>query len=371
MTPRRTVCSLATGSDDNLLFTKQRMACQFSPHPIWRQGATHDDVAFGMAICTFQSSPHPETECDTRRARDSGAPALFQSSPHPETGSDLLPLVHHRDGGGFNPHPIRRQGATFSPSVTTIPSAAAFQSSPHPETGCDWRGRVRWLRDDTGFNPHPIRRQGATMCGRWWRTPSSTFQSSPHPETGCDCQVTSSISVASLTFQSSPHPETGCDTCSTASATARAGFQSSPHPETGCDLPVPGVTVIVPVFQSSPHPETGCDRLDRLRALRHLRVSILTPSGDRVRRRHLPNIRPSSVVFLAPDDTFRQRRRVVNVRSWAFPREPAGRLTTTSGSRMPKRHRPAPGRRDAEHATIGAHAGVGESSGSAAAWRMA
>ncbi len=111
-------------------------------------------------VIEFQSSPDPKTGCNFcvslrfRRTRP------FQSSPDPKTGCNfsmrdfgLDPLVSILTRSEdrvqrtrrrclpalqrcFNPHPIRRPGAT-GVRLESSESVMVFQSSPDPKTGCN------------------------------------------------------------------------------------------------------------------------------------------------------------------------------------------------------------------------------------------
>jgi len=70
---------------------------------------------------------------------------------------------------------------------------------------------IAWRRagcsERTGFNPHPIRKQGATVTTQRSRYSMTTeFQSSPHPKTGCD-GAKSSIYLRLLSFPLRQKPE--------------------------------------------------------------------------------------------------------------------------------------------------------------------
>ena len=134
------------------------------------------------------------------------------------------PRVPNADTCCFNPHPVRRPGATIT----------------------DWHG----VAARQGFNPHPVRRPGATRSFERKSSPEK-FQSSPGPETGCN-QVVSLANSATDAFQSSPGPETGCNTPRRRCGSPHASF--NPHP-----VRRPGATRAIPPTQQAaqgfnPHP---------------------------------------------------------------------------------------------------------------------
>ena len=218
----------------------------------------------------------------------------FQSSPGPETGCTSLDQSIINTRMRFNPHPVRRLGATGGRSPSTrstrvsiltrsgdrvqlavarpefgcdavsiltrsgdrcnVPAhpqrtgvwvsiltrsgdrvqlcvhckrvrSRRFQSSPGPETGCNILGASTW-RALRSFNPHPVRRPGATRARRMTNE-TSWFQSSPGPETGCNAAGRRAFRRAEA-FQSSPGPETGCNAPIAAFPCTSARF--NPHP---------------------------------------------------------------------------------------------------------------------------------------------
>ena len=210
----------------------------FSLYLLRKGDATTSTPDTGTVPGTFQSSPPPKRGCNPQgRLTMSGTWASFQSSPPPKRGcnteaderadlnyqvSILTPsekgvqpvrLGRHSGGSeGFNPHPLRKGGATSASLMRSCNTIRKFQSSPPPKRGCNVRvldevlqhhpevsiltpsekgvqhasfrfglwmlpvsiltpsekgvqpGRRCWNRGPpSSFNPHPLRKGGATM----------------------------------------------------------------------------------------------------------------------------------------------------------------------------------------------------------------
>jgi hypothetical protein len=120
-----------------------QMRCEqgFNPHPARWPGATPVDQCFGyflqrVSILTrrdgrvqptqsiqptllsrFQSSPGAMAGCNKSVAVSVITHSLFQSSPGAMAGCNTRPTPHqHFPSHGFNPHPARWPGATYSTS---------------------------------------------------------------------------------------------------------------------------------------------------------------------------------------------------------------------------------------------------------------
>ncbi len=195
----------------------------------------------------FQSSPYSSTGCDDDFALHAGLPPSFNPHPIRRQGATVQSEPSEHQTKRFNPHPIRRQGATS-------PTRAATSSSD-----C--------------FNPHPIRRQGATSGSTVTGYIVYKFQSSPYSSTGCDMQD-HVAQMQDMMFQSSPYSSTGCDRAGCVYHVQHVGFQSSPYSSTGCDV----VEQLCPLAILKP-------------------VSILTLFVDRVR--HAPSAAPAMLVTVS------------------------------------------------------------------------
>ena len=157
----------------------------FNPHPTRRPGATtrargkrhrcqvsiltrpegrvrHCLNSVRIVRCLwFQSSPDPKAGCDELAHSPACTGQEVSILTRPEGRVRPRPRRRRSRRGGFNPHPTRRPGATWS-SLRAAAIASSFQSSPDPKAGCDptfkdWRSCLTW------------------------------FQSSPDPKAGCDC----------------------------------------------------------------------------------------------------------------------------------------------------------------------------------------
>ena len=108
----------------------------------------------------FQSSPAPESRCNTRRRAGRGAASKFQSSPAPESRCNNI-------------------------SNEARETATMFQSSPAPESRCNHR-RNALVRGEN--NVSILTGSGEPVqSGNLRRQPPMTeFQSSPAPESRCN-----------------------------------------------------------------------------------------------------------------------------------------------------------------------------------------
>ena len=108
---------------------------------------------------SFQSSPAPKSRCNTKTGLHLGCPIRFQSSPAPKSRCNS---VGHKQRHiqpvsilTGSEEPVQRGCVGYSASLTV------FQSSPAPKSRCNAGGHVL---EDPGrsFNPHRLRRAGAT-----------------------------------------------------------------------------------------------------------------------------------------------------------------------------------------------------------------
>ena len=157
--------SILTRSEDRVLPTTARysfaqISC-FNPHPARRPGASVSLCRWHDRSPMFQSSPGPKTGCFRPRTRRPMVLHLVSILTRPE--DRVLPRSSRynvRQISGFNPHPVRRPGASGEQwrryqsscdvSILTRPEdrvlqvpetvanrrQAVFQSSPGPKTGC-------------------------------------------------------------------------------------------------------------------------------------------------------------------------------------------------------------------------------------------
>ena len=96
-------------------------------------------------------------------------------------------------------------------AVALLARRKGFQSSPAPKSGCNDGIAVLVSPRGKSFNPHPLRRAGATSASRNKRTPVAKFQSSPAPKSGCNVSVGEGEAAEFVWFQSSPAPKSGCN----------------------------------------------------------------------------------------------------------------------------------------------------------------
>ncbi len=85
-----------------------------------------------------------------------------------------------------------------------------------------------------GFNPHPLRRAGATT-----KTTAISTRISVSILTRSEERVQPGWGIGTtgvFWFQSSPAPKSGCNQLLTATAREEYKFQSSPAPKSGCNL---------------------------------------------------------------------------------------------------------------------------------------
>ncbi len=207
---------------------------------------------------------------------------------------------------GFNPHPVRTPGATFTTSYT-VDALTSFQSSPSANTGC-YRVNgtltiVLMFRfqsspsANTGcydalcwaahpgfqcFNPHPVRTPGATL----YRFSSAKSFATVSILTQCEHRVLqlhaagrhANVLVSILTQCEhrvlllasqgatgrlsgfNPHPvrTPGATLVQEGQEAGRVLFQSSPSANTGCYFFQQLTVLGQRTFQSSPSANTGC-----------------------------------------------------------------------------------------------------------------
>ena len=156
----------------------------------------------------FQSSPAPKSRCYDASLREFAPQALVSIL----TGSEE-PVLPHR--------------------YASITMSKTFQSSPAPKSrcypGCGGRGDRR----RGSFNPHRLRRAGATPRRGGGRPFGSWFQSSPAPKSRCYAgsplrhRVGTVVSI--LTGSEEPVLPARAP-----QRTYRARFQSSPAPKSRC-----------------------------------------------------------------------------------------------------------------------------------------
>ena len=158
---------------------------------------------------------------------------------------------------GFNPHPLRRAGAT--------PRHATRPSSPR------------------SFNPHPLRRAGATPTtthsrGRQGVSILTRSEERVQRVLG-ETSIEETMEVSILT-----RSEERVQPCPATSSSTNGGFQSSPAPKSGCNHDAFIVAPSSLGFQSSPAPKSGCNLHRRQVCPVRVDVSILTRSEERVQR---------------------------------------------------------------------------------------
>ena len=255
----------------------------------------------------FQSSPGPETGCNSPRSSDSSGASKFQSSPGPETGCNPQQPGSPRRCTRFNPHPVRRPGATLGDwdrtglTVVSILTRSGdrvqrrlrphrralirFQSSPGPETGCNVVSSCCRPHQCRCFNPHPVRRPGATL-----EVPAVLRHRhvSILTRSGDRVQPLESQVRPRGIHSFNPHPVRRPGATIGSLDTSSCCF--NPHP-----VRRPGATGHA-MRLSQPRRVSILTRSgDRVQRRRHKLgdghdcVSILTRSGDRVQRRRHPN----------------------------------------------------------------------------------
>ena len=180
---------------------------RFNPHPVRRPGATTKSMRGPTDVREFQSSPGPQTGCNIAPMRVPSKASMFQSSPGPQTGCNEGHRTVGQLVGRFNPHPVRRPGATarleeisrgHRVSILTRSADRVQQASEHRRL--DPPGVSILTRSADRVQPATLHQR---LC-------ALKFQSSPGPQTGCNVRE---LPVASpvYTFQSSPGPQTGCN----------------------------------------------------------------------------------------------------------------------------------------------------------------
>ncbi len=153
---------------------------------------------------------------------------MFQSSPSPKAGSYAVDDTYVYVGGGFNPLPARRPGAT----------------SNRVET---------WRHPNVSILSQP---EGRELLAKWRLSEQiKQFQSSPSPKAG-SYLISDKFFIYIILFQSSPSPKAG-SYC----------FHLGCYCNGSCFNPLParrpgatdrdGIVRIESMFQSSPSPKAG------------------------------------------------------------------------------------------------------------------
>ena len=178
--------SILTGSEEpvqpaNLLHLYD--STSFNPHRLRRAGATtaRERVCQRVLVSILTGSEEPVQLLWRRNRR---ADCLFQSSPAPKSRCNRLSRAAARPAVCFNPHRLRRAGAT---AANCGPSVLQhwFQSSPAPKSRCNLSSQG-CRADARSFNPHRLRRAGATGSRAGCRGGRKMFQSSPAPKSRCN-----------------------------------------------------------------------------------------------------------------------------------------------------------------------------------------
>ena len=162
-----------------------------------------------QACVVFQSSPAPKSGCNPHFFVDFYILNEFQSSPAPKSGCNAGCIK-------ISNYCLQVSILTRSEERVQLP---AF-SNQSPATGC--------------FNPHPLRRAGATPGFHWAILPVSSFNPHPLRRAGATCILPAFPRACNL-FQSSPAPKSGCNRKSHEIAHKTYTFQSSPAPKSGCN----------------------------------------------------------------------------------------------------------------------------------------
>ena len=123
----------------------------------------------GNTLFDLGFNPHPPLRAGQHRALGVRAgPARNCFNPHPPLRAGATtrqPDTPPRRVPGFNPHPPLRAGATPACMGDMAGEGIEFQSSPAAEGGCNLELGLRCgtRPDGGGFNPHPPLRAGATL----------------------------------------------------------------------------------------------------------------------------------------------------------------------------------------------------------------
>ena len=136
----------------------------FNPHRLRRAGATTGAAAGGTGPGVFQSSPAPKSRCYIKHTPGPFEAARFQSSPAPKSRCYL---------GLFQPAVFTVVSILTGSEEPVLPigehcaGRVGFQSSPAPKSRCYWAVGSLTFAPNPGFNPHRLRRAGATRpCNR-------------------------------------------------------------------------------------------------------------------------------------------------------------------------------------------------------------
>ena len=180
----------------------------------------------------------------------------------------------------FNPHPVRRPGATRPGPRTPADYLISIL------TRCEDRvlRRIGWRSGNCrkNFNPHPVRRPGATLLQRPRRKTRPDFNPHPVRRPGATLSYILCLKVTNISIL------TRCEDRVLRPHTVRyvgvRVFQSSPGAKTGCYKVRETEPVHYSIFQSSPGAKTGCYSALADMDVDKLKISILTRCEDRVLR---------------------------------------------------------------------------------------
>ena len=208
------------------------------------------------AVSILTGSEEPVQLADKGFLRERTVVSILTGSEEPvQRALHVLPAMA---AASFNPHRLRRAGATFS-AGTIRHSVAGFQSSPAPKSRCN-RGHQPGGFPGRSFNPHRLRRAGATRVEavrigaiycfnphrlrRAGATRATLIRQSklcgfnPHRLRRAGATPLVRESKQSLTFQSSPAPKSRCNRLFHYISPQRKMFQSSPAPKSRCNKDV-------------------------------------------------------------------------------------------------------------------------------------
>ena len=169
-------------------------------------------------------------------------PTEFQSSPAPKSrcyGIYRTPRRVYR-AGGFNPHRLRRAGATLADWKETRARqrVSILTGSEEPVLRirrCSKPDRL----SSVGFNPHRLRRAGATWSLGWVGQGGLTCFNPHRLRRAGATYYRSTLRSLLKKFQSSPAPKSRCYTSATAWTRTTTAFQSSPAPKSRCYTAAP------------------------------------------------------------------------------------------------------------------------------------
>ena len=176
----------------------------------------------------FQSSPAPKSRCNGLARHFLSLSLRFQSSPAPKSRCNRVQKGCTLSALRFNPHRLRRAGATGVVSLSALVSTVSiltgseepvqrtlrrgskafpkFQSSPAPKSRCNGLCFYGGLSSH-GFNPHRLRRAGATYTPMHRSIDRPSFN--PHRlrragATGLRCRAMDARRVSILTGSEEP-----------------------------------------------------------------------------------------------------------------------------------------------------------------------